>query len=91
MPITRATLRILPEEYESFVRAIPNNPRLPASYYDWLKLQKLEDANYIAQGDVLKEVFVHFQQFTDYCIATEQEPNHFVLDELMFAKADSQR
>jgi hypothetical protein len=87
MARTRACIRILPQEYDSFVKAIPNNEHLPGAYDDWIKRSAEEDAHCIANGEVIKEVIVQYEEFAKYCLSTGQHPTYFVLMALAVSKA----
>lgn len=87
MASTRASIRILPQEYASFVKAIPGNEHLPGSYDDWIKRSAREDAHCIANGEIIKEVIVQYDEFAKYCRSTGQQPTYFVLMALAVSKA----
>jgi hypothetical protein len=87
MARTRASIRILPQEYDSFVKAIRNDERLPGAYDDWVKCSAQEDAQCIANGEVIKEVVVRYEEFAEYCRSTGQQPNYFVLMALAVSTA----
>lgn len=59
-------IRILPEEYDAFVRLLPNDESFPRTYDGWLKKRTEENAKYIAHGDILDEVIVHPQELSVY-------------------------
>jgi len=84
---TRASIRILPQEYDAFVKAIPGNEHLPGAYDDWIKRIKREDAHCIANGEMVKEVIVQYEEFAKYCLSTGQQPTYFVLMALAVSKA----
>jgi hypothetical protein len=87
MARTRASIRILPQEYDSFVKAIPNDEHLRSSYDDWNKRRSQDDAHCIANGEVIKEVIVQYEEFAKYCRSTAQQPNYFVLMAFAVSKA----
>lgn len=87
MTSTRASIRILPQEYDSFVKAMPGSEHLPASYDDWIKRSAEEDAHCIANGEGVKEVIVQFDEFASYCRSTGQQPSYFVLMAFAVSKA----
>lgn len=76
---TRASIRILPQEYDSFVKAIPDDEHLPGSYDEWIKRSSQDDAHCIANREAIKEVIVQYEEFARYCRCTRQQPNYFVL------------
>jgi hypothetical protein len=67
MARSRVSLRFIPDEYDSFVRAIPNDPRLPATYDECRKRCLEEDAKTVANGEIVKEVVIHYDHFVKYC------------------------
>jgi len=87
----RASVRILPQEYGAFVMTIKSGPRLPASYDDWVKRCREEDARCIARGDIVKEVLVNFDEFASYCTTAGVEPSYDVLTVIALPKAIIQR
>ncbi|MGC2517858.1 MAG: hypothetical protein WA373_01945 [Burkholderiales bacterium] len=67
------------EEYDSFVKAIPSDNRLPGSYYDWIKYRLQEDSDRIAQGQLINKVIIHYDDFTRYCRTAGLEPSYVAL------------
>ena len=84
---TRASVRILREEYDSFVGAVPNDEHLRGSYDDWIKRSAEDDAHFIANGEVIREVIVGYEEFARYCRSTAQQPSYFVLMAFAVSKA----
>ena len=91
MALTRASVRLLPQEYESFLGAIKNDPRLPAHYGEWIKRTLEQDACFVSYDEVIREVVVHYAEFADYCAAAGQEPCYDLLQALTVAKASGLR
>ena len=85
MTFTRSSLRLLPEEYESFLGVIKNDPRLPGSYEEWITHALKQDRYCIASGDSIVEVVVRFKEFAAYCV--EAAPCYDMLLALTKAKA----
>jgi hypothetical protein len=86
--LSRPSVRILPDEYASFLAAIKNDARLPATYEDWIKRIRDQDAHNVARnGEVIKEVVINFEEFAAYCEARGQQPCYDVLMALVIAKA----
>lgn len=83
----RAGISIPAEEYDAFVRLIPDHERLPRSHDDWIKRRSQEDAQCVARGEIVKQVVIHYQEFVEYCRATGQQPNYFILGALAAEKA----
>jgi len=76
---TKIAIRIVRGEYDAFVRAVPNEPRLPPSYDEFLKRGLEEDAKAIAQGHVLHEVTLHYKTFADYATNTGQQLSYTMM------------
>ena len=87
MPFTRASVRILPQEFDSFVDVIRNDPRLPAKYEDWIERIRQQDAFHVANGEVVSEVVVTYEEFVQYCRYAAMEPCYDMLMALTVAKA----
>lgn len=87
MAFTRASLRLLPQEYEFFLEAIHNDPRLPADYGRWIKRTLEQDACNVSNDEVIQEVLVHYSEFADYCAAAGQQPCYDMLLALIVARA----
>jgi len=81
------SIRIKPQEYDSFHRAIPNDPRIPPSYVRWLQDRLREDEEYIAHGESIQEVNVHYFEFIRYCKALAVAPSYTSLLEYAHARA----
>lgn len=84
---TRASVRILPQEYDSFLKAVPNDEHLPGTYDDWIKRSAEDDAHCIANGEVIKEVVVRYEEFARHCRSTGQQPSYYVLMAFAVSKA----
>ena len=80
------SINIEREEYDSFVKAIPSDNRLPASYYGWIKNRLQEDSDRMAQGGTINKVVVHYEDFTRYCRTTRQKPSYEMLNACASAK-----
>ena len=90
MPKTHIAISILPEEYEAFVRFVPNDERFPDTYDDWVKRTSEENAKCKSRGDILNEVVIHPEEFAEYCRATRQEPSYVILEAVAVRKAHQQ-
>lgn len=77
--MARISIRIILDEYDSFVRAIPSDDRLPGTYPEWFKRALENDANCIANGEIISEVIVHYEPFSKYCQLTAQQPSYKML------------
>jgi hypothetical protein len=73
------SLRLVPDEYVSFVRAIPNEERLPSAFHDWIESTVKKDAHYCANGEVIKEIVIHYEPFAKYCQSTGRQPSYEML------------
>jgi hypothetical protein len=79
MARTHVSLRIIPEEYDSFVRAIPTDPHLPATYDQWLKRCLEEAANAVANGEIVQEVVIHYENLVKFGRDTGQQLSYDLL------------
>ena len=66
MPKHVLDISILPEEYDAFVRLLPNDDSFPRTYDGWLEKRTEENAKHIARGNILDEVIVHPQELSEY-------------------------
>ena len=72
-------IRIEPHEYDDFLRAIPNDKHLPATYEEWLKRRLTESQQILKKGGRLSEVLVDYKGFAKYCRDGKQKPSYVVL------------
>jgi hypothetical protein len=86
---SRVSLRFIPDEYDSFVRAIPNDPRLPATYDECRKRCLEEDAKTVANGEIVKKVVIHYDHFVKYCRDTGQQLSYELILAHAVAKAST--
>ena len=89
MPRTRIAIRISREEYDSFVKIIGTDEKLPAAYDDWIKRTTKENEQLRARGEIVNEVDVQAEEFAAYCRLTGQEPSYVLLE--AFAVKESRR
>ena len=80
-------IKIVPEEYDAFVRLVPADERLPRSYDDWLKRSARLAAERDARGDNVKTVVIHSEEFAYYCLAKNRDPDYALLEALAAEKA----
>lgn len=85
MSKTTIAPQLIAEEYDSFVPLF--NGELPTAFDGWLEYSTKENAKRIAQGYILKEVVIHPQEFTDYCLACGQNTSLTMLNAFAIAKA----
>ena len=77
--MARVSVRIERQEYDAFLRAVKGDDSFPASYDDWIKRRLEEDAKHIAQGEIVHEVVINYDEFIRYCRAAAQKPSFIVL------------
>ena len=66
-------------EYGYFLRAIPNEKRLPPTYRQWLQRRLTESQQLLKKGGRLNEVLVDYRGFAKYCRDGKQKPSYAVL------------
>ncbi len=91
MAFSRVSLRLLPQEYDSFLEVIKNDPRLPTDYDEWIRRIREQDAHHIANAEVIKEVVVNYKEFAKYCVAAGMEPCYDMLMALTMTKGSGVR
>jgi hypothetical protein len=72
-------IRIEEHEYPKFLRAIPSDKHLPATYKEWLKRRLTESQQLLKKGGRLSEVLVDYEGFAKYCREGKQKPSYVVL------------
>jgi hypothetical protein len=83
-------IKIVPEEYDAFVRLIPGDERLPRSYDEWLRRSAHLAAESDARGDNVRAVAIHSEEFAYYCLAKGgRDPTYALLEELAAEKVAS--
>jgi hypothetical protein len=87
MARSRVLIQFVPEEYNSFVRAIPNEPRLPPTYDKWLERCAQLETDCLANGIALKPAVVHYQTFANYSRDTGLQLCYELIEALAVAKA----
>lgn len=63
--LPRASEFILSEEYGTFRSML--NEELPPTYDEWLDNKTREDAKHTANGIIINKVFIHPQEYSEYC------------------------
>lgn len=76
---TKITVRIAPDEYDAFVKAIPSDEQIPATYNEWVQRGLKEDEKAISRGLILNEVAVDYDGFATYCRTTGQKTSYTML------------
>lgn len=84
---TRISIRILPEEYDAFLRLASGDERFPKTYDEWVDRRAQENARCVARGDILNEVVIHHEEFAEYCRATGQKPSYVMLEAVAVRKS----
>ena len=72
-------IRIEPHEYEDFLRAIPNDKHLPATYDAWFANRLSESQRLLRKRGRLNEVTVDYNGFEKYCRDAKQKPSYTML------------
>ena len=80
-------IRIVAEEYDAFVRLVPDDEHLPRSYDEWLQRSARLAAERSARGENPKDVVIHSEEFAYFCLAQRREPSYGLLEELAAEKA----
>lgn len=86
MARTRASIRIVPREFDSLEKAIPNDEHVCGSCDEWIE-RSSRAGRFIAEGDVIKELVVQHAEFAECCRPTGQQADYFVLMALAVSKA----
>ena len=81
----RPQIRIVPEEYDAFVRLIADE-RLPRTHEEWLSRCARIEAEYDARGQESQKVVIHSEEFAYYCQSRGREPSYELLEELAAEK-----
>jgi len=63
------------DDYQTFKRLSPDDPDLPDTYDEWLKLASEQINNLKANGIVVKKVTIDPEEFAVYCRASGINPN----------------
>lgn len=72
-------IRIRAHEYEDFLRAIPDDKHLPATYDEYLTRRLSESQRLLMKGGRLKEVAVDYKGFEQYCRDAKRKPSYVML------------
>lgn len=70
MPLPTLITWLTADDYDAVKRLAPNDPDLPETYSEWLKLQSDDISNYEKYGRAYKKVTIYSSELAEYCEAS---------------------
>ena len=76
MPLPTLITWLTADDYDAIKRLASNDPDLPETYSEWLKLQSDAISNFEKYGRVSEKVTIHSDDLAQYCEASGMSCDH---------------